>query len=95
LRERRGTHNGKYIEFPEGDRGTVINEGMPGIFEFFQGQHPLGRSARALNLAVVLAKALAPALLTPLARLTSTDRPFVLPVIILLAGWSVARRWRR
>ena len=27
----------KYIEFPEGDHGTVINDGMPGIFEFFKG----------------------------------------------------------
>ena len=28
--------NHKYIEFPEGDHGTVINDGMPQIFEFFK-----------------------------------------------------------
>ena len=27
----------KYIEFPAGDHGNVINDGMPGIFEFFKG----------------------------------------------------------
>ena len=26
----------KYIEFPEGDHGNVITDGMPGIFEFFE-----------------------------------------------------------
>ena len=26
----------KYIEFPQGDHGTVINDGMPQIFEFFK-----------------------------------------------------------
>ena len=28
--------NHKYIEFPEGDHGTVINDGMPQIFDFFK-----------------------------------------------------------
>jgi predicted peptidase len=26
----------KYVEFPEGDHGNVITDGMPGIFEFFK-----------------------------------------------------------
>ena len=26
----------KYVEFPEGDHGNVIGDGMPGIFEFFE-----------------------------------------------------------
>jgi predicted peptidase len=26
----------EYIEFPEGDHGSVINDGMPGIFELFE-----------------------------------------------------------
>ena len=26
----------EYIEFPEGDHGNVITDGMPGIFEFFK-----------------------------------------------------------
>jgi predicted peptidase len=26
----------KYLEFPQGDHGTVINDGMPQIFEFFK-----------------------------------------------------------
>jgi predicted peptidase len=26
----------KYIEFPQGDHGNVITDGMPGIFEFFK-----------------------------------------------------------
>jgi dipeptidyl aminopeptidase/acylaminoacyl peptidase len=25
-----------YVEFPDGDHGTVINDGMPGIFDFFE-----------------------------------------------------------
>jgi alpha-beta hydrolase superfamily lysophospholipase len=28
--------NHKYIEFPQGDHGNVINDGMPQIFEFFK-----------------------------------------------------------
>lgn len=31
--------NHKYIEFPGGDHGTVINDGMPDIFKFF-AEHP-------------------------------------------------------
>lgn len=27
---------GEYIEFPGGDHGSVINDGMPGIFEYFE-----------------------------------------------------------
>jgi predicted esterase len=27
---------GKYVEIPEGDHGSVINDGMPAIFELFQ-----------------------------------------------------------
>jgi alpha-beta hydrolase superfamily lysophospholipase len=27
---------GEYIEMPEGDHGTVINDGMPAIFDLFQ-----------------------------------------------------------
>jgi dipeptidyl aminopeptidase/acylaminoacyl peptidase len=26
----------EYIEFPGGDHGSVINDGMPGIFEYFE-----------------------------------------------------------
>ena len=28
--------NHKYVEFPQGDHGNVINDGMPQIFEFFK-----------------------------------------------------------
>jgi pimeloyl-ACP methyl ester carboxylesterase len=28
---------GEYIEMPEGDHGSVINDGMPAIFELFEG----------------------------------------------------------
>jgi predicted esterase len=28
--------NHQYVEFPDGDHGNVINDGMPGIFEFFE-----------------------------------------------------------
>lgn len=27
---------GEYIEMPEGDHGSVINDGMPAIFELFE-----------------------------------------------------------
>ena len=29
----------KYVEFPQGDHGNVITDGMPGIFEFFKANN--------------------------------------------------------
>jgi len=33
----------EYIEFPEGDHGTVISDGMPDIFRFFAGHTKAGK----------------------------------------------------